>query len=395
MDDATADMLNSRRVPVVRLDLADFPETLKVCARLDDRGLAGQIRTATRIAELDQVRAVYWRRPQPYAAPEGVPDQQARWCVEEARYGLGGILASLPGAHYVNHPWRNRDAEYKPAQLAMAAGCGFDVPPTLLTNDLAAARAFVHEHERVVYKPLRSTDYHNEHGQALTVWVDEVNPEALHDGIAATMHLFQRRISSVADLRITAVGEQVFTVRIDGSPGVDWRRHYDALSYTLIDTPPELAERVRAYLDAFGLVFGAFDFGLDVDGRAWAGNIARTADGQFYLLDLDSAAVGPPEWDLTSTAVKVSTTATIPPGEYAQFVTAYGDTDVRDYDGFEVMRGIRELRMTTYAIQTAIDHPHTAPEAGHRVACLRGLNGPRPWTWTAVPHPPGSPGPTV
>ncbi|GAA0613357.1 ATP-grasp ribosomal peptide maturase [Streptomyces crystallinus] len=271
--DATADMvieeLNRRRVPVVRLDPADFHETLNVRALLNGLGLAGKVRTATRTAELDRVRAVYWRRPRPYAAPEGVPDQQARWCVEEARYGLGGILASLPGAHYVNHSWRNRDAEYKPAQLAMAAGCGFDVPPTLLTNDSAAARAFVHEQGRVVYKPLRSTDYYDEQGQALTVWVDEVNPEELHEGIAATMHLFQRRVVSVADLRITAVGEQVFTVRIDGSPGVDWRRHYDALSYTLIDTPPELAKRVRAYLDAFGLIFGAFDFGLDAHGRAW------------------------------------------------------------------------------------------------------------------------------
>ncbi|MFD9795840.1 hypothetical protein ACFWXK_33355 [Streptomyces sp. NPDC059070] len=105
---------------------------------------------------------MYWRSPQPYGAPEGVPELQACWCAEEARYGLGGILASLPGAHYVNDPWRNRDAEYKPAQLAAAAGCGFDVPPTLLTNDLAAVRAFVHECKRVVYEPLRSTDYRDE-----------------------------------------------------------------------------------------------------------------------------------------------------------------------------------------------------------------------------------------
>lgn len=41
-------------------------------------------------------------------------------------------------------------------------------------------------------------------------------------------------------------------------------------------------------------------------------------------------------------------------------------------------RGMSGRRgMTTYAIQTAIDHPHTATEARHRVACLRGLNGTR------------------
>ncbi|MFC0843924.1 phosphotransferase enzyme family protein [Streptomyces noboritoensis] len=175
------------------------------------------------------------------------------------------------------------------------------------------------------------------------------------------------------------------------------RARLEAIHYSSVITSTDMAWLI-GHADELADAWHTLDDGLahtPIHGDAWAGNVARTADGEVYLLDLDSAAVGPPEWDLTSTAVKVSTTATIPPGEYAQFVAAYGGTDVRDYDGYEVMRGIRELRMTTYAIQTAIDHPHTAAEARHRVACLRGLNGPRPWSWTAVPHPPGSPGPIV
>ncbi len=100
-----------------------------------------------------------------------MPEQAARWAVEETRYGLGGVLASLPGAHYVNHPWRNRDAEYKPAQLATAEGCGFTVPPTLITNDPGQARAFAADQERVIYKPLRETEYTGANGSALTVWM--------------------------------------------------------------------------------------------------------------------------------------------------------------------------------------------------------------------------------
>ncbi|MBU3868033.1 ATP-grasp ribosomal peptide maturase [Streptomyces sp. 4503] len=260
-DDATADSvieeLNRRRVPVVRLDPGDFPTDLCVAARLDSDGLRGNARTRTRVTDLGGVRSVYWRRPRPYAGPPGLGDQDARWCREEARYGLGGILASLPGAYYVNHPWRNRDAEHKPAQLATAARCGFDIPPTLLTNLETAVREFARDHSQ------------DADGRALTVWVEEVDPADRNAGVSQTMHLFQKRVQSVADLRVTAVGEKVFTVRIEGSPGLDWRRHYDALSYSLIDTPPELAKSVRHYLDAFGLVFGAFDFGVDRDGRTW------------------------------------------------------------------------------------------------------------------------------
>ncbi|WP_405616905.1 hypothetical protein [Streptomyces sp. NBC_01508] len=41
------------------------------------------------------------------------------------------------------------------------------------------------------------------------------------------------------------------------------------MSYTLIDPPPSLVKSIRNYLDTFGLVFGAFDFGVDHEGRIW------------------------------------------------------------------------------------------------------------------------------
>lgn len=270
LDDATADVvieeLGRRDVPVARVDPADFPETVTVKAQVDGSGLGGEIRTATRAVALDEVRSVYWRRPRPYAAPTGPDAQEARWCADQARYGLGGILAALPGAHYVNHPWRNRAAEYKPGQLAAAAQCGLRVPPTLLTNDVDEARQFAAEYGPVVYKPLHNSDYTDPQGHALTVWVEEVAPEDLNAGVGRTIHLFQQRVDKAADIRLTAVGDRLFGVRIDGSPGLDWRRHYDDLAYTLIDVPPGVAKSVRDYLTVFGLTYGAFDFGLDSSG---------------------------------------------------------------------------------------------------------------------------------
>jgi ATP-grasp ribosomal peptide maturase len=271
LDDATADEviteLNRRRVPVVRLDPGDFPAAVTVNATFGGFGSAGTLVTETRTVDLDGVRSVYWRRPTPYTADLAMSEQTARWAVEEARYGLGGTLAALPGAHYVNHPWRNRDAEFKPAQLATAARCGLTVPATLITNDPDKARVFVLAHRPVLYKPFRQTEYTDAGGRALTVWIEDVDPEQIDDRVRHTAHLFQRRVPKTADIRLTAVGEHLFAVRIDGSPGVDWRRHYDSLTYTPVRVPSEVAKGVRAYLDAFGLVFGAFDFGLDPDGR--------------------------------------------------------------------------------------------------------------------------------
>jgi ATP-grasp ribosomal peptide maturase len=273
LDDVTADTviseLNRRKQPVVRLDPGNFPDSVTMTTAFNSRGLSGVLRTATRAVDIGGVRSVYWRRPGMYAAPDGIEGQDARWCAEEARYGLGGMLGALPGAHYVNHPWRNRDAEYKPAQLAAAARCGLSVPPTVITNDPDRARRFADMHGPVIYKPLRETDYLDETGHALTVWIDDVSADSIGDGVAHTAHLFQQRVNKVADIRMTVVGRRLFPVRIDGSPGVDWRRHYEALTYELLDAPPDVAKGVLAYLDAFGLTFGAFDFGLDAESRWW------------------------------------------------------------------------------------------------------------------------------
>ncbi|WP_229328358.1 ATP-grasp ribosomal peptide maturase [Streptomyces sp. UNOC14_S4] len=273
LDDVTADLviaeLNAQGAPVVRLDPGDFPSAVTLEARLDDGGLSGLIDTATRRIDVSGVRSVYWRRPSAYTAPVDMTGAEAQWCVEQARHGLGGVLATLPGARYVNHPWRNRDAEYKPAQLAIASRSGLRVPPTLITNVGDRARRFAVEHGSVVFKPLRNTDYTDVDGRHLNIWVSEVDPDEITERLSAAPHVFQRTVDKTCDIRLTAVGGDLFAVRIDGANSLDWRLHYDELTYECVDVPPDVEQGVQSYLRSFGLVFGAFDFGLDRDGRWW------------------------------------------------------------------------------------------------------------------------------
>ncbi|MFC4610088.1 ATP-grasp ribosomal peptide maturase [Streptomyces maoxianensis] len=270
IDDPTADLvireLHDRSIPVLRLDSGDFPATLSVAATITPNGIEGTVSTPTRTADLTHVRSLYYRRPSGFAFPY-LDEQNARFAVTQARYGLGGVLASLPGCLYVNHPHRIGDAEFKPSGLAAAVQCGFQIPATLITSKPDAARTFVKKHGPVLYKPL-STPLYRVEGVSCTVEVADVTADEIDERVSGTAHLFQHRIDKAADVRVTVVGDQVFSVRIN-SGLLDWRTDYDCLTYAVVDPPPGITEALHQYLRFFGLAFGAFDFAIDRSGAWW------------------------------------------------------------------------------------------------------------------------------
>ncbi|MFC4011446.1 ATP-grasp ribosomal peptide maturase [Nonomuraea purpurea] len=288
LDDPTTDLvlgeLHGRDVPAVRFDPgADFPDEIALSAYFDGLGLTGSIETPTRRLDLSSVSAVYWRQPTPYKPSLELDKSSATWVAEQARYGLGGVLAALPGAFYLNHPFRNRDAEYKPLQLVTAATCGLTIPKTLVTNRLDSVRAFSSRLAGTVFKPLWSTPFKNEDGKWRTIWAHPIDPKELDETVAEAAHLFQEQVEKVADVRVTMVGDHVFPVRINGAPALDWRLHYDSLSYELIEAPPAVVNGMRAYLDQLGLVFGAFDFCVTGDGE-WV-FLESNPNGQWAWFD--------------------------------------------------------------------------------------------------------------
>jgi aminoglycoside phosphotransferase (APT) family kinase protein len=142
-------------------------------------------------------------------------------------------------------------------------------------------------------------------------------------------------------------------------------RHLTDLKARYAELPPGLPHRV-------------------IHGDAWVGNVAATAEGQVIWLDLERCSIGPPEWDLINTTLRYTTFAWITTEEYRGFCRRYG-YDVTTWSGFTLLRDIRELRMTCYTAQRAAEDPTVRAEAELRVACLRGVYGPRPWSWTPAP----------
>ncbi|MEU2177572.1 aminoglycoside phosphotransferase family protein [Nocardia sp. NPDC019219] len=121
-----------------------------------------------------------------------------------------------------------------------------------------------------------------------------------------------------------------------------------------------------------------------IHGDAWVGNVVAADDGRVILLDLERTSVGPPEWDLVHTAIKGTSFGWISVKQYDEFCDGYG-YDVTAWEGFELLRDIREFRMTTMAVQMAATDLKWRKQANHRLRCVRGNSGGRPWAdWHAL-----------
>ncbi|MFE7503890.1 phosphotransferase enzyme family protein [Promicromonospora sp. NPDC057488] len=120
-----------------------------------------------------------------------------------------------------------------------------------------------------------------------------------------------------------------------------------------------------------------------IHGDAWAGNVVEVEGQGVTLMDLERCSVGPPEWDLASTACRVTSFGTLSAEIYAEYCAEYG-RDVTQWSGFELFRDIRELRVTCYAAFVAQKQTGLRDDAQSRVDSLRGRRGPRPWSWRPI-----------
>ena len=269
--DRLAEELADRDVPVFRTDLAAFPQTLTLDARLGPDGWDGVLTTEHRTVQLRDIRSVWYRHPSHFNLPEGMSRPERRHAAAEARCGVGGVLCSLD-VLWVNYPSREADA-LKPRQLDVARRCGLRVPETLVTNRPDSVRDFAKSIDRPLASKNLSAANLAESGRLQTAYTRRIDGDELDDlaGVETTAHLFQSFVTPKAcEARVTVVGDRVFAAAIHaGSPAaqVDFRADYANLNYSVIEPPEHVTVGMLAFLRAFGLNFGAFDFAITPGGE--------------------------------------------------------------------------------------------------------------------------------
>jgi Ser/Thr protein kinase RdoA (MazF antagonist) len=97
----------------------------------------------------------------------------------------------------------------------------------------------------------------------------------------------------------------------------------------------------------------------------------RIHDGQPILIDFERFAWGQPEWDLAMTATEHLTARWWTDREYQMFADAYGYDVTSWAEGFDVLRRVHELKMTTWLMQNINESPEIADEYQVRMRTIR------------------------
>jgi hypothetical protein len=105
-----------------------------------------------------------------------------------------------------------------------------------------------------------------------------------------------------------------------------------------------------------------------IHGDAHVGNLMGSA-GHAVLIDLETFATGPREWDLVPTAVQHDRFG-LSLDAYRSFVMAYG-VDIRSWAGYPILRRIRELAITAWVGAHARQNEAASTEFRRRVDSLR------------------------
>lgn len=268
--DMVVDRLNRRNVPVLRFDAAAFPQQLALAAGYSGSGWTGTLVTAGRPVRLEEVRAVYWRRPGRPQVAGGIPGPYRLWARDQADAALLNVLSALP-VRWLNNPHIDRPAAHKPQQLHIATACGLAVPRTLVTNDPDAARKWAADlGTPIVCKPVLGGRLEDRGERRRMVPTHPVDTRCLDASVGLTGHMFQERVPKAYEVRLTAVGGRLFAAIIHAGSeqaGQDWRTDYPALTYGTTTAPDHVAAGVLAFLDAYKLAYGAFDFAVTPAGE--------------------------------------------------------------------------------------------------------------------------------
>jgi hypothetical protein len=268
--------LRARGADVLRFDPADFPTASSITVAYRQGVPRYKLRTREGVRRFDTPRAVWYRRPGSPVAHARITDVEVRDVVEQdCREFLDAVWDSFECRALPGTPSAMIIAQRKPWHMRRAAALGFDIAPTLFTNDPDEFIALYREQEgRLISKITASLSLRSRLGVDFIRYTNRVTTRdvAHAQSVALGPIVLQAYVPKLMELRVTVVGAQVFAAEIDSQAThhtrEDWRR-YDLAktAHRPHRLPDAIASGCIRLVAEAGLSYGTIDLILTPDGR--------------------------------------------------------------------------------------------------------------------------------
>lgn len=267
-------LLTARDQNFFRLNLDNFPRDYDIAFKVSQTGgFDYQITRIpdNRVVNNTDIKSVWVRKKAPFSfVSDDLQAQEKKFAEQECEFLLNGFLYSLD-CYWISHPKDLRASQWKVEQLARAKRFGFRVPESLLSNNPEEVLKFYHTHnQKIITKPLSDSSL-----AADKVEIDEVIEQGVFTTLLTPEHIehldavkefpcyFQQYIEKLFELRVTVIGNKVFSARIDSQAdertAIDLRDFSVEIDYDAWQLPDALASRCVEFVHSYGLQYGAMD----------------------------------------------------------------------------------------------------------------------------------------
>ncbi|MDJ0620554.1 MAG: hypothetical protein QNJ63_28105 [Calothrix sp. MO_192.B10] len=313
--------LKMHGVPFVRFHPADFPTKAQISFSCSPNGQTSYIlHTEAKTIELNQVKAVWYRRPRmPVVHSELLNSTERDSIAGECQDVLDDVWNSLDCLFLPAPRAVIKRAQMKASQLKIAGALGFELPPTLITNSPEDLLEFYRQHNGQIISKLAGFSFFRKVGTPFCRYTEVVSKQDIgyfHD-IRYSPMIFQAYVPKQVELRVIVVGQQVFAAEIHSQISYrtrhDWRRYdRNETPYLPHALPLEIAKHCIALVNRLELCYGAIDMVLTPEGRYIFLEI--NPNGQYLWIEYETGLpISDAICDLLLAPIKDSQPTTISP----------------------------------------------------------------------------------
>ncbi len=274
--DSVIEILKKKKVKFFRFDTETFPGTVSIGVEFFGPEINGLLECGGASIEIEQIKSCWYRHVSPSGLLGNVTKNYLKFIQGESKTALWSLYTCLD-VFWMNHPLFGSRllGNNKLFQIKSAAGVGLKVPETIISNNPEKLVYFCRAHGGELAVKLLSGHVFLPKGSkdSMCVYTQLVSENDLISNFQAIQMapvLAQEYIRKYLELRITIVGQKIFTCAIYSQNSDrtlhDWRRYdFSKVKHEIFDLPKGIKEKLLKFMTVCNLQFGAIDMILTPD----------------------------------------------------------------------------------------------------------------------------------